>query len=152
MEFDRERERSIQVADWKGLKDRGGKLAEKNRRAKKRLASNKAGERVGREMDGRLKGSEKVWKGGWSPRSSERKIIKLLIGGRLPAVRRTARILFRNFRFKEKKKFKFSSSIRAFESIGESKGERERERAGRKVGRKMLKSRKIRGEGGEGGR
>lgn len=44
----RERERSIQVADWKGLKDRGGKLAEKNRRAKKRLASNKAGERVGR--------------------------------------------------------------------------------------------------------
>lgn len=56
----RERERFIQVADWKGLKDRGGKLAEKNRRAKKRLASNKAGERVGREMDGRLKGSEKV--------------------------------------------------------------------------------------------
>lgn len=56
----RQRERSIQVADWKGLKDRGGKLAEKNRRAKKRLASNKAGERVGREMDGRLKGSEKV--------------------------------------------------------------------------------------------
>lgn len=56
----RERERSIQVADWKGLKDRGGKLVEKNRRAKKRLASNKAGERVGREMDGRLKGSEKV--------------------------------------------------------------------------------------------
>lgn len=128
MEFDRERERSIQVADWKGLKDRGGKLAEKNRRAKKRLASNKAGERVGREMDGRLKGSEKVWKGRWSPRSSERKIIKLLIGGRLPAVRRTARILFRNFRFKEKEEiqiFKLDTSFRIDRRI--EGGERERE-------------------------
>lgn len=45
---------------------------EKNRRAKKRLASNKEGERAGRrggggEMDGRLKGSEKYEKGDGIP-------------------------------------------------------------------------------------
>lgn len=124
MEFERDRER-----ERNGLKDR----AEKNRRrAKKRLASNKAGERVGREMDGRKleRKLEKYEKGDGSPPPRNKKIIKLLIGGRvghsllLP--------------------FGFDPRILRFEIFSMIERERERER---KVGRKMLKSRKIRGEG-----
>lgn len=79
MEFERDRERE---RERNGLKDR----AEKNRRrAKKRLASNKAGERVGREMDGRKleRKLEKYEKGDGSPPPRNKKIIKLLIGGRV---------------------------------------------------------------------